>query len=60
MQEIEVTLRHSHDWVLERIGVLCLQKNYEDARSLEREFSEWLNPSIENHDIYSLVYLGDE
>jgi len=34
--------------------------NIEDAHAIQREFSEWLNPDIDDHDIYSLEYLGEE
>jgi hypothetical protein len=35
------------------------EQDLEDARSIQLEFSEWLNPDIEDHDIYSLEYIGD-
>jgi hypothetical protein len=31
----------------------------EDAHAIKAEFYEWLNPEIEDHEIYSLEYLGD-
>jgi len=31
----------------------------EDAHAIKSEFSEWLNPDIDDHDIYSLEYIGD-
>lgn len=57
MEELETTLRHSHDWVLDRINQLCAEKQYDDAYALKREFNEWLNPRIHEHDIYSMKYL---
>jgi hypothetical protein len=58
MTTLEQTLRQSHDWALERINVLS-HKNVDNAYAIQQEFSEWLNPDIENHDIFSLEYIGD-
>jgi hypothetical protein len=57
MVTLEQTLRQSHDWALERINVLS-RKNVENAHAIQSEFSEWLNPDIENHDIFSLEFIG--
>jgi hypothetical protein len=59
MTILEDTLRTSHDWAIDRIHSLCEQKDYEDAHAIQSEFSEWLNPDISEHDIFSLSYLGD-
>jgi hypothetical protein len=59
METLEQTLRVSHDWAVDRIHALCEQKDYEDAHAIQSEFSEWLNPNILNHDIYSLEYIGE-
>jgi hypothetical protein len=59
MVTLEQTLRTSHDWAVDRIHSLCEQKNYEDARAIQSEFSEWLNPDIPDHDIYSLEFIGE-
>jgi hypothetical protein len=59
MTLLEKTLRTSHDWAVDRIHSLCEQKYYEDAQAIQSEFSEWLNPEIENHDIFSLEYIGE-
>jgi hypothetical protein len=32
----------------------------EDAHALQSEFAEWLDPNIEDHEIYSLEYLGED
>ena len=58
MVTLEDTLRHSHDWAIDRIEYLH-QKDIEAAYAIQSEFSEWLNPDIENHDIFSLEYIGD-
>jgi hypothetical protein len=60
METLEGTLRTSHDWAVDRIHFLCEEKDYEDAQAIQSEFSEWLNPEIQEHDIYSLAYIGEE
>ena len=60
MTILEDTLRNSHDWAIDRIHSLCEQKDYEDAQAIQSEFSEWLNPDIPEHDIFSLAYIGEE
>jgi hypothetical protein len=60
MTLLEQTLRTSHDWAVDRIHTLCENKSIEDAHSIQAEFSEWMNPDIPEHDIFSLEYLGDE
>lgn len=60
MVTLEQTLKESHNWAIERINFLCEQKGYEDAYAVKSEFSEWLNPNIEEHDIFSLEYIGDD
>jgi len=59
MVTLEQTLRLSHDWAVDRIHSLCEQKDYRDAQAIQSEFSEWLNPDIPDHDIFSLSYIGD-
>jgi hypothetical protein len=62
MVTLEKTLQLTHDWAIDRIHTLCDDKldSIEDAHAIQREFSEWLNPKTEEHDIFSLEYLGDE
>jgi hypothetical protein len=60
MQEMEETLRYSHDWVMNRINELCANSEYKNAKALKKEFNEWLNPSIEEHNIVSLKFIGEE
>ena len=60
METLEKTLRLSHDWAVDRIHSLCEQRDYEDAQAIQSEFSEWLNPDIPDHDIFSLAYIGEE
>jgi hypothetical protein len=52
------TLRSTHDWAIDRIHYLS-EKNIDNAYSIQSEFSEWLNPDIQDHDIISLEYIGD-
>ena len=59
MVTLEQTLRTSHDWAVDRIHSLCEQNDYEDAQAVQSEFSEWLNPDIPDHDIYSLEFIGE-
>jgi hypothetical protein len=60
MTLLEQTLRSSHDWAVDRIHTLCEDKDIESAHAIQAEFSEWMNPDISEHDVFSLEYLGDE
>ena len=60
METLEKTLKQSHDWAIDRIYFLCEEKNIEDAHAIQSEFSEWLNPDILEHDVFSLEYIGEE
>jgi len=56
---LDKTLKRNHDWVLKRVHDL-VDKEYEgDAYSLVQEFSEWLDPKKDDHEIYSLEYIGE-
>jgi hypothetical protein len=59
MDTLVDTLRISHEWAVDRIHFLS-KKDIDDAHSIQSEFSEWLNPEIQEHDIISFSYLGDE
>ena len=59
METLERTLRQTHDWAVDRIHTLC-EENIEDAHAIQSEFSEWLNPDIPEHDVFSLEYIGEE
>ncbi len=58
MVTLETTLRQTHDWAVDRIHTLC-ETNFEDAQAIQSEFSEWLNPDIPDHDIFSLEFIGE-
>ena len=62
METLIETLRINHDWAIDRIHDLCDRdddEEYENAYSIQQEFSEWLDPNIKEHDIFSLEYIGD-
>ena len=58
METLEKTLQTTHDWAIDRIHTLC-EENIEDAHAIQSEFCEWLNPSILDHDIFSLEFIGE-
>ena len=58
MATLVETLRLTHDWAVDRIHTLC-DEDLEDAHAIQSEFSEWLNPDIDDHDVFSLEYIGD-
>ena len=60
METLEKTLRTSHDWAVDRIHSLCENEDYDDAQAIQSEFSEWLNPDIPEHDVFSLEFIGEE
>jgi hypothetical protein len=58
MVTLEQTLRQTHDWAIDRIHTMS-EVDMDNAYAIQQEFSEWLNPDIEDHDIYSLEYIGE-
>ena len=65
MVTLEETLTVTHDWAVDRMHILCDMKtddvleSVENAHAIQSEFAEWLDPNVEDHEIYSLEYLGD-
>ena len=65
METLEKTLQVTHEWAVDRMHILCdmksedVLKSIEDAHAIQSEFAEWLDPNLEDHEIYSLEYLGD-
>ncbi len=65
MEILEKTLQKTHEWAVDRMCILCdmktddVLKSVEDAHAIQSEFAEWLDPNLEDHEIYSLEYLGD-
>lgn len=60
METLEMTLRKSHDWAIDRIHTLCEDMSFDDAHAIQAEFSEWFDPDILDHDIFSMQYIGDD
>ncbi len=59
MTILELTLRNSHDWAIDRIHFLCELQEDENAYAIQSEFSEWMNPDIFEHDVLSLEFIGE-
>ena len=66
METLDKTLKNAHDWSRERIHILCERGEVEsipslkdDAFSIFKEFEEWYNEDVDDHDIISLEYIGD-
>jgi len=65
METLEDTLKQTHDWAVDRLHTLCANtsddvlESVENAHALQAEFAEWLDPTVEDHDIYSCEYLGE-
>ena len=59
MTTLEVTLRETHDWAIDRMHILSEIKSDQDATSIQQEFSEWLSEDIPEHEIFSLEFIGD-
>jgi hypothetical protein len=60
METLEKTLLSSHDWAIDRMHFLYEMKDYDSAVAIQSEFSEWLDPEISEHDIFSLEFIGEE
>ena len=59
MEHLEETLTQVHDWSRDRIHVLDKKKKNDDAYALFLEFQEWYDEDVDDHDIFSLAYIGD-
>jgi len=66
METLQKTLRHTHDWALDRIEVLSSRSIhdrdfdlFEDSNAIAQEFYEWVNPEIEDQEVISLEYIGE-
>ena len=57
---LEKIIQQSHEWAIDRVHLLTDNKQEEDAYSIVQEFSEWINPKDEEHDIFSLEYINGE
>ncbi len=62
MEPLEQTLQKNNDWVIDRITLLVDMEDVEkleDAFAIEREFDEWLSVDVDQHNVYSLEYIGE-
>ena len=59
MATLEQTLKQNHDWTLNRVRFLEENDRHNDAVCLFQEFSEWLDLENDDHDIFSMEYIGD-
>ena len=72
METLEQTLWVIRNWSIDRVHTIIEEASsdvvrgdqlvdaIDDAYSIQQEFAEWLNPDIDDHDVMSLEYLGDE
>ena len=66
MVTLEDTLSATHQWAVDRMHTLCQIETYDtlesvdNAHAIQCEFAEWLDPNTEDHEIYSLEYLGED
>ena len=66
METLQKTLRHTHDWALDRIELLSSRSIHdhdndlsEDSNAIAQEFYEWVNPEIDDQEVISLEYIGE-
>ena len=65
METLENTLHNTHEWAVDRMHTLCQSpandsvECVENAHAIHCEFAEWLDPNADDHEIYSLEYLGE-
>ena len=64
METLEQTLKNTHDWARMRIATLTHSNNKEinalDEKCIREEFREWLDSTNEDHEVYSLEYIGED
>jgi len=67
MATLNDTLVEVHDWSRERIHVLCengkveeTTKSVDDAFAIFSEFEEWYDENADDHEIFSLEWLGED
>jgi hypothetical protein len=58
METLEQTLKNTHDWTLKRVEFLSEKDMHDDAFCIVQEFSEWLDPDVDDHDVFSMEYIG--
>lgn len=60
MTELEQTLRMTHDWAIDRMDTLYHQNRHADVAAIKIEFYEWMDPTIDNHDVVSMTNINSE
>ena len=43
---------------LKRVEFLSEKDMHDDAFCIVQEFSEWLDPDVDDHDVFSMEYIG--
>ncbi len=63
MDTLDKTLCEVHEWARMRIATLTHSSNKEinalDEKCIREEFREWLDSKDEEHDVFSLEYIGE-
>ena len=63
MESLDKTLYEVHEWARMRITTLTHSGNKEinalDEKCIREEFKEWLDPDLEDHDVFSMEYIGE-
>jgi hypothetical protein len=52
-KNLEACLKNSHDWAIGQIDNLKGLGLHADSNAIAAEFREWLDESIDEHDIFS-------
>ena len=64
MESLDKTLCEVHEWARMRIATLTHSGNKEinalDEKCIREEFREWLDSTNEDHEVYSLEYIGED
>ena len=60
MDILDRTISEAHEWARMRINSLTKDDRNDDAFSIVQEFNEWLDAKDEDHDVYSLEYIGED
>jgi len=63
MDNFNQVLKISHDWAMSRIHGLSETFDVEcvkDAISIHEEFKEWFDDGLDDHEIFSLAYIGED
>ena len=63
MDILDRTIAEAHEWARMRIATLTHSSNKElnalDEKCIREEFREWLDSKDEEHDVFSLEYIGE-